>query len=130
MSNENRFEYTYSAPTENERREIESIKKQYVPTQEKEDKLEKLRKLNKRVIQPPMIIGSATGVIGTLVFGLGMAMVLEWGIIVWGVMVGIIGAAFMAVAYPVYCVILRRNKKKYGKQIVELSNELLNKIEK
>ena len=130
MSNENRFEYTYSAPTENERREIESIKKQYVPTQEKEDKLEKLRKLNKRVIQPPMIIGSATGVIGTLVFGLGMAMVLEWGIIVWGVMVGIIGAAFMAVAYSVYCVILRLTKKKYGKQIVELSNELLNKIEK
>ena len=130
MSNENRFEYTYSAPTENERREIESIKKQYVPTQEKEDKLEKLRKLNKRVIQPPMIIGSATGVIGTLVFGLGMAMVLEWGIIVWGVMVGIIGAAFMAVAYSVYCLILRQKKKKYGKQIVELSNELLNKIEK
>lgn len=130
MSKENRFEYTYSAPTVNERREIESIKRQYVPAQEKEDKLENLRNLNKRVMQPPIILGLVTGVIGTLVFGMGMTMVLEWGIIVWGVIVGIIGAAIVAAAYPVYCAILKRNKKKYGRLIIELSNELLNKNEK
>lgn len=51
--NETKFDYTYSAPTESERREIESIKKLYSPPQEKENKLEDLCRLNNRVIKPP-----------------------------------------------------------------------------
>lgn len=126
MSKEDKFDYVYSAPTENERREIESIRKQYMPTQQKEDKLETLRKLNNRVTQPPMIFGLTTGIIGTLVMGLGITMVLEWSVIVWGVIVGLAGIAIISIAYPVYRAVLKRNKKKYGQQIIELSNQLLN----
>lgn len=126
MSKENKFDYVYSVPTENERREIESIKKQYMATPKEESKLENLRNLNKRVTQPPLIVGLTTGVIGTLVMGLGMTMVLEWSLWIGGVIVGVLGIAVIAVAYPIYRAVLNRNKKKYGRQIIELSNELLN----
>ena len=124
--NETKFDYTYSAPTENERREIESIRKRYTPPQENESRLEELRRLNNRVIKPPMIIGWIIGIFGTLVFGAGMTMVLEWDIKVWGIIVGIIGVAIAGVAYPIYKAVLKRNKRKYGQQIIDLSNELLN----
>lgn len=126
MNNDDKFDYTYSAPTENERREIESIKKQYAPATEKEDKLETLRKLNNRVNRPPTIVGLVVGIAGTLIMGLGMTMVLEWNLVAWGTVVGILGVAVAAAAYPVYKAILKRNKKKYGRQIIDLSNELLN----
>lgn len=126
MSKENKFDYVYSVPTENERREIESIKKQYMAAPKEESKLESLRNLNKRVTQPPLIVGLTMGVIGTLVMGLGMTMVLEWNLWIGGVIVGVLGIAVIAVAYPIYRAVLKRNKKKYGRQIIELSNELLN----
>lgn len=126
MSKENKFDYVYSVPTENERREIESIKKQYMAAPKEESKLERLRNLNKRVTRPPLIVGLTTGVIGTLVMGLGMTMVLEWNLWIGGVIVGVLGIAMIAVAYPIYRAVLNRNKKKYGRQIIELSNELLN----
>lgn len=123
---DNKFNFTYSAPSESERREIESIKKQYVAATGKEDKLNRLRNLNKRVTRPPMIISLAIGISGTLIMGAGMTMVTEWNIIVWGVIVGVLGVVIAAVAYPVYRAILNRNKRKYGRKIIELSNELLN----
>ncbi|MDE7330496.1 MAG: hypothetical protein K2N30_05385 [Clostridia bacterium] len=126
MNNEEKFDYTYSAPTELQRREIESIKKQYEEKPQTESKLERLRKLNARVTRPPLIVGVALGVIGTLIMGLGITMVLEWSVTVWGVVVGIAGVAVIASAYPVYKTILKRNKKIFGRQIIDLSNELLN----
>lgn len=126
MNDEYKFNYSYSAPNESERREIESIKKQYVSAPKKEDKLERLRDLNKRVMQPPLIISLTIGIVGTLVMGVGLTMVLEWNIVAWGVMTGILGAAIAASAYPIYKAILNRNKRKYGERIIELSDDLLN----
>lgn len=129
MNQDDKFDYTYSAPTESERREIEDIKKQYAAAPEKEDKLEMLRRMNKRVTQPPLIVALIIGIAGTLVMGLGMTMVLEWNILVWGVVVGLAGVAIAAVAYPVYKAFLHRNKRKYGARIIELSDELLHREE-
>lgn len=126
MNNKDKFDFSYAAPSEQERREIESIKRQYMPTLKKEDKLDELRGLNKKVVQPPSIIGLTVGILGTLIMGIGITMVLEWSIIVWGIAVGIIGAAIAAAAYPIYRAALGRNKRKYGQKIVELSDELLN----
>lgn len=120
-----KFEFTYSAPTERERREIESIKKQYVTT-EKEGKLENLRNLNQRVNRPPKIVGAVFGIAGILIFGLGLTMALEWSLFVWGAIVGVAGAAITAATYPIYQMILKKNKQKYGRQIIDLSNDLLN----
>lgn len=124
--NEKQFNYTYKAPTEEERREIESIKRQYEPKNENENKLARLRKLNNLVNGLATSVSLAVGVIGLLIFGLGLAMVLEWQIIIGGVIVCILGIPPIAVAYPVYNIILNKNKEKYSDEILKLSNELLN----
>ena len=124
--NEKQFNYTYKAPTEEERREIESIKRQYQPKNENENKLARLRKLNNLVNGLATSVSLAVGVIGLLIFGLGLAMVLEWQIIIGGVIVCILGIPPIAVAYPVYNIILNKNKEKYSDEILKLSNELLN----
>lgn len=121
----NKFNYTYSAPTEQERREIDSIRRQYVSKDASADKLSQLRRLDGKVKNPPKILGTVLGVVGILVFGLGLTMVLEWAVIAWGIVVAAVGVVPMALAYPSYSWLLRRNKAKYGEQIIALSDELL-----
>lgn len=122
---DNKFVYNYSAPTEDERREIEAIRGQFVPVASKEDNLTKLRRLNKQVNNPPKIFAYCFGIIALLIFGFGMTMTLQWALYVWGCVVGVIGLALMGVTYPIYKKLLSRNKKRYGQEIIDLSNELL-----
>ena len=125
---ENKFKYTYSAPTQEERREIESIRAAY-ERNPRAEKLARLRRLNARVKNAAMSIALSLGIIGVLVFGLGMAMTLSWGMIAAGVAVSAAGIVPTALAAPAYNFILRRGKKKYGEEIVRLSEELLDEDE-
>ena len=127
--NENKFEYSYSAPTEEERREIEDIKKQYAPSETKEDSLTRLRHLNKKVNNPPKIFAYCFGIARLLILGLGMTMVLEWSLYIWGSVVGAIGSALMCITHLIYKALLNRRKKLYGQDIIDLSNDLLNEEE-
>ncbi len=124
--NENKFNYTYSAPTEQERREIDSIKRYYQPKSEKEIKIQRLRSLDNRVKSIPQIISLIIGIFGTLIFGLGLTMVLLWNLTVVGIIVMIIGLPILLLAYPVYKYVHEEYKTKYGDEILRLSNELLN----
>ena len=124
--NKNSFSFDYAAPTESERREIEDIRKNYIAVAQKEEKIARLKKLDKRVNRPPTVAGYLIGVAGLLLFGLGLAMTLEWNKILWGCFVSLCGVAVMVLAYVVYKVILNRNKEKYAKEILKLSGELLN----
>jgi len=126
----NQFNYRYSAPTEEERKEIDSIRRQYAPSENKETKLERLRRLDSLVKNAPSVWGLVLGIVGILIFGLGLAMILEWDILVWGIVLTVIGCVPIALAYPVYNVVLQRNKKRYGEEIIRLSDELLNEKEK
>ncbi|HIX09401.1 MAG TPA: hypothetical protein H9683_04380 [Firmicutes bacterium] len=119
-----KFRYTYTAPTEEERREIESIRAAY-RKDVRSEKLERLRRLNARVKNVAMSVALTLGVLGLLVFGLGMTMILEWGILAGGVAVSAAGVLPMAAAAPAYNFVLRRGKEKYGEEIVRLSEELL-----
>jgi uncharacterized membrane protein len=121
------FEYTYSAPTEAERREIARIRKQYEAKDEKQIKLERIRKLDSFVQNFSIILALVLGVMGTLIFGLGLSMVLVWDIFVFGIVVCVIGVCPMIAAYPLYVITLKKNKEKYGEEILRLSEELLNK---
>ena len=122
---ENQFNYTYVALTEEEKKEIASIRKQYAPQEKTETKMERLRKLDARVKNVPTAVALALGIIGLLVFGLGMTTVLEWLMPVLGVAICIVGAVPMGLAYPVYNGLLKWGKKKYGDEILQLSEELL-----
>ena len=122
----NAFNYTYAAPTESERKEIESIKRQYVDEGKKEEsKLQRLRRLDSKVKNTPVIWSLCVGVIGTLIFGFGLTMVLEWDELLIGAAIMAVGAIPIALAYPIYKRILKNGKKKYGGEIVRLSEELL-----
>ncbi|MBQ8725487.1 MAG: dihydropteridine reductase [Clostridia bacterium] len=124
------FNFKYSAPTEAERKEIDSIRRQYAPSNQSETKIERLRRLDSLVKNSAIIWALCLGIIGTLIFGLGLTMILEWNIWLWGILLGTVGSIPMLIAYPVYKWVLDKNKKRYGEEILKLSEELLNETAK
>lgn len=125
-SSDNKFRYSYSAPTESERREIDSIRRAYLPQSEQMSGLERLRLLDKRVKNTATAVSLIVGIAGILLFGLGMAMAMSWNELVWGAVVSLVGCVPMALAYPLYRWIFKRQKAKYGEEILRLSEQLLN----
>ena len=122
----NQFNFKYTAPTEEERKEIDSIRRQYAPVEKTETKLERLRRLDSIVKNTSTIWSLVLGVVGCLIFGLGLSMILEWNIWLWGIILCVLGSVPMIIAYPVYKYVLKKYKKEYGDEILKLSEELLN----
>ena len=121
-----KFEYKYSAPTQKERKEVDSIRSQYLPKEEVMTNIDRLRDLDKKVKNPTLIISLTLWIIGTLKFGLGLTFVLEWAKMVVGVILMLVGGIVLGFAYPVYNKTLHKLKAKYGSTIIELSNQILN----
>ena len=123
----NSFKFNYSVPTESERREIESIRRQYAKTDENTEanKLLRLRKLHKGIVNKADACSLAVGIIGTLIFGGGMALAMEFSEVALGIIVSAVGLIPTLFAYPVYKIVLKSGKKKYGEEILRLSDELL-----
>lgn len=123
----NSFEYTYSA---RQRQEVEEIRKKYLP--EKEDKMEQLRRYHAIPTQKAQAASLAIGIIGALILGTGMSMcmtgigaALESLAFVLGIVIGITGMVMVAMAYPVYNRILKKERKKIAPEILRLTEELL-----
>ena len=124
--NENKFEYTYRALSDEQKREISSIKERYdITAKTPAGAYEEIVRLDRKVKRTAMALAISVGAIGLLIFGLGLSMVLEWEIYLWGILVGLIGAIPCALAMPFYLLLINRGKKKYGRRILELSSELL-----
>lgn len=125
MDNENQgktFHYTYSAE---ERGEVESIRKKYLPKEE--DKMEQLRRLDESVGKKGMAISLMVGIAGSLVMGLGMCCCMVWGG-VWfipGVLIGLAGIAGVALAYPVYMRVTQKERERIAPEILRLTDELM-----
>ena len=115
------FEYTYSAA---EQKEVEAIRKKYLP--KAEDKMETLRKLDKKVERPGTVVSLVLGIIGALVMGAGMSCCLVWGekLFVQGIVIGIIGMAVAGIAYPMYKKITAKKRAEYADRILALASEL------
>lgn len=122
--NKDKFDYNYCAPNNEEKRWIESIRRQYLPEGDRDEKVAEMRSLHKKAKTLPTCISVSVGIIGTLIMGTGMAMSLEMNLLVGGIIVGIVGMAIMLVAYPVYQFLRERGKNKYGDRIVRLADEL------
>lgn len=123
MENQDRekFSYTYSAK---EQEEINRIRKKYVET---EDKMERLRKLDLGVTQKATVISIIIGIIGTLIMGTGMCCTTVWQEM-WfipGIIIGIIGLVVMALAYPIYQKVLKKEREKIAPEIIRLTDELM-----
>lgn len=114
------FVYTYSAQ---EQEEVKNIRQKYLPPEQ--SKLEQLRRLDASVTRPGTIVSILLGIAGTLVFGTGLCFVLVWEQLAAGIIVGILGLALLAAAYPVYCRITARRRQLLAPQILKLTDELL-----
>lgn len=125
-NNENTFKYIYTAPTKSETKIVEDIRKKYIEVEKQDNDVDRLKHLDKKVNNIPTIISLVLGVVGTLIFGLGMSMVLEFDLIIWGVVVSFFGAIILGFAYPVYKIFYNKLKNKYRDEILELSNKILN----
>ena len=123
----NSFEYTYSAERQ---REIEAIRKKYLPKEE--DKMEQLRRLHSIPTQKAQAASIAIGVLGALILGTGMSLCLtDLGAtlghlaMVIGILVGLWGLVMVALAYPLYTTVLRKERQRIAPEILRLSDELL-----
>ena len=118
----NIFTYQYSAARN---REVERIRAKYLPREE--SKLERLKKLDGRVQTAGMVESLSVGIIGCLVFGIGMCFGLDvFGGADWlSVLFCVVGAAVMAPAYPIYRRIAKKTKEKLVPEILALSDEII-----
>lgn len=122
MENNKLFIYRYSAA---ENSEVERIRKKYLPTEER--KIDRLRRLDNRVQTAGMLQSLTVGVIGCLVFGIGMCFGLDvfagadWVTL----MFCGIGGAFMIPAYPIYRHIAKKTRSRLAPEIIRLSDEII-----
>lgn len=118
------FNYNYSA---SQQEEIRNIREKYAPPTQEEDKMERLRRLDRSVTKLGTIVSLIVGVAGTLIFGVGMCCVLVWGdtMFVPGIFVGIVGILSIIAAYPLYDIITKKQRAKLAPEILRLSDELL-----
>ena len=123
---DNKFEFSYSAPTQEERREIEYIQNKYKPKDKNLSKIEYLRKLDGKVKNIPTTVALILGILGTLIFGTGLTMILEWNLLIYGIIVCLVGCLPMIFAYFSYNKLSVKLKNKYSEEILKISSELLN----
>lgn len=132
METEGTYRYTYRALTSEQKKETESILREYEPKEvAPQSDFERLQSLKNKIASVLTILGVSMGVIGCLIFGGGLSMILlnesvEWCWIVGGVL-GIVGAAVMLATYPVYRYTERKLKDKYKEEIVRLCKNVLEK---
>ena len=122
MSSE-KFEYTYSAEKQ---AEINAIKQKYLPkqTNDSEDALARLKKLDSSCERSAQIAALSAGIVGTLIFGLGLTFCLEWNDLLIGIVLMVIGAAVAAPAKLLYDKLLKHNREKAAPEILRLTDLL------
>ena len=124
------FEYTYSAQ---QQKEVAAIRKKYLPREE--NKMEQLRRLHAIPTQKAQAASLAVGIIGALILGTGMSFIMtdlgtvlgaysDFSLLL-GIVVGLIGMVPVALAYPIYNRVLRKQREKIAPEILRLSDELL-----
>lgn len=116
------FRYTYSAK---EQAEIKKIREKYIPKEE--NKMEQLRRLDQGTTRKGTIYSIMVGILGSLLLGLGMSCIMVWqGIwFIPGIIIGVIGMAIVAAAYPVYNIVTKREREKIAPEIIRLTEELI-----
>lgn len=121
---EKSFTYTYSAV---QQEEIRRIREKYAPPTQAEDKMERLRRLDRDVTKPGLIAALSSGIAGTLIMGFGMCCTMVWGdtLFVPGIVIGVMGIVGICAAYPLYTHITRKRRDKLAPEIMQLSDELM-----
>lgn len=121
MSNQVIFRYNYSAA---QNKEIQAIRNRYLPKEE--SKYDELKRLDRCVQSAGIVQALTIGIVGCLVFGLGMCLAMQviGNSTALGVFLGVIGVVVMIFAYPAYRMMFGKAKEKYKPRILKLATEL------
>jgi len=116
------FQYTFSAK---EQEELKRIRDKYLPKQE--NKMELLRRLDAQATQKATAYSLVAGITGALILGLGMSFCMVWtdALFVPGILTGGTGIAVLALAYPLYNRILRKERARIAPEILRLTEEMM-----
>ncbi len=133
MEQNETFTYTYCAA---EQEEISAIRKKYLPENApaETDKLTQLRRLDAAVTGRAMRAALTVGILGALIMGSGMSLIMTdlaavIGIskpMLPGIAIGLAGMLAVIAAYPLYQLILKKERTKAAPQILKLTEELSN----
>lgn len=120
------FSYAYSAKQQDE---IEKIRQKYLPKPaptDREAKLETLRRLDAGADKAGKTASIALGIIAVTLFAYGMVCVTAWAerFFVLGVVIGALGLAGMAAAYPLGRVVTARKREQIAPEVLKLTEEL------
>lgn len=117
---EEKFSYNYSADRNEELRKIRE--KYEIKNDEEQDKLKLIRAMDKKIEMPGKIFGTLFGLFFTFVFGggLGLCIKTEGMSFVFGLLLGILGFLGMSFAPIITKIVFKKQKEKYGKEILNL----------
>ena len=94
-----------------------------------------MRRLDASATRKAQAWALVLGILGTLIMGFGMSMCMtDVGRILGdhrdlamtvGILIGLVGGALAGLAYPLYSLILRRERKRIAPEILRLTDELM-----
>ena len=110
----------------------QKIRTQYMEKAPSE--LDALRELDAKVKRPANVFAYVFGSISAIIMGAGMSLVMtDIGAVIGiasalvpGIVIGCIGMLLALINYPIYKGILNSRKKKYGAEILALSDKIMN----
>ena len=111
----------------------QKIRTQYMEKTPSE--LDALRELDSKVKRPANVFAYTYGSISAVIMGAGMSLVMTdigatigiTSALVPGIAIGVVGLGMALLTYPMYKGILNSRKKKYGAEILSLSDKIMNK---
>lgn len=110
---------------------VQKIRTQY--TEKEHTQLDELKALDAKVKRPANVFAYVFGSISAIIMGGGMSLVMTdigntlgmKNAMVPGIIIGIIGMIMAIINYPMYKGILSSRKKKYGNEVLKLSEKLM-----
>ena len=109
---------------------VAKIRSQYI--EEARGDLDQLKALDAKVHKGPNIFAYTYGCISALILGTGMSLCMtDLGAalghlsMVLGIVIGLVGIIFCALAYPLYTRTLKKEREKIAPEILRMTDELL-----
>ena len=110
---------------------VEKIRTQY--TEKEHTSLDALKELDAKVKRPANVLAYTLGSVGAIIMGSGMSLIMtDIGatlgmeeVMIPGIIVGIIGMLISIFNYSLYKTFLGSRRKKYGKEILALSETIM-----
>ena len=95
--------------------------------EKKENKLELLQRMDAAVTSKATMYAPIVGIIGTLILGTGMSCCMVFGgkWFLPGIIIGLAGMGAVALAYPLYSRVLKKERERIAPEILRLTDELM-----